>query len=96
MVNVLGALPKQWKGRYNGAGTSDDSWYDQSRKPHPTMALKAMIERARPDTSQTERNHVLSVMSKGFIHLPESRVSAAQLLQDASFKAVMKIYRCRC
>lgn len=94
MVNVLGPLPEQWKGHYNGAGTSDDSWYDPSRKPHPTKALKAMIERARPETSQTERNHVLSVMYKGFCHLPESRVSAAQLLQDASFKAVMKIYRC--
>jgi len=93
MVNILGPLPEQWKGYYNGAGTSDDSWYDQTREAVPTMTLKAMVKRARPEASETERNHVLSVMSKGFCYLPESRISAAQLLQDASFNAVMKIYR---
>lgn len=56
------------------------------------MTLAAKIKRARPEASQTEIKKVLSFMSKGFC-LPESRMSAAELLEDASFKAVMQIGR---
>jgi hypothetical protein len=94
MARILGPLPEQWKGYYNAVGLCDDSWYDQSRTPDPSKNLEAMIARARPDASPTERNHVLSVISKGFSYLPEDRLSATQLLQDASFKAIMDIY-CR-
>jgi serine/threonine protein kinase len=94
VVNVLGPLPKQWKGRYNGGGTSDDSWYDQSRKLRPFLSLEAFFDYARPETSPTERNLVLSIMSQGFHYLPERRITATQLLQDSSFKALMDIY-CR-
>ncbi len=91
LVNVLGPLPEHWKG-YFTAGTSDDSWCDQSRKPEPKLPLEAMIKRERPEADHTERNNVLSVMSKGFCYLPESRITAAQLLEDASFEAVTKTY----
>jgi hypothetical protein len=92
MVEVLGPLPEHWKGDYKGAGTSDDSWYDQSRKP--TQTLKSIFDRLRPEASQTERDHVLSIMSKGFCYLPESRLSAAELQQDLSFQAIMEIFSC--
>lgn len=52
------------------------------------MLLKAMIKRARPEASETEQNNLLSVMSKGFCYLPESRMSAEQLLQDTSFRTI--------
>lgn len=93
IVRVLGPLPKHWKGYYNGAGTNDNSWYDKSRKPGSTMIIKAMIKRARPETRQTEQDHVLSFLSNGFCYLPESRMPAAQVLEDASLKAIMEIYR---
>jgi serine/threonine protein kinase len=94
MVNIIGPLPEQWKGDYKALGLCDDSWYDQSRTPNPESlrTLEAKIRHARPDVSPTERDHVLSIMSKGFSYLPEDRPSATQLLQDASFKAVMEIY----
>jgi len=91
MVRIIGPLPKQWKGHYNAFGScNDDSWYDQDNKPH--RSLGTIVMRARPDISPTELNHVLSIMSKGFSYLPENRLSATQLLQDSSFKAVMDIY----
>ncbi|RDL38984.1 uncharacterized protein BP5553_03324 [Venustampulla echinocandica] len=90
IVDVLGPLPAHWKGGYKGVGTGDDSWYDQSRKP--SDSLEAMIIHARPEISDTERSHVLSIMSKGFCYLPESCISAEQPQQDASFKAIMEIY----
>ena len=90
MVDVLGPLSEHWKGDYKGAGTSDDWWYDQSRKPIRT--LKSTIYRLRPEASQTERDHVLSIMSKGFCYLPKSRLSTAELQQDLSFQAIMKLF----
>jgi serine/threonine protein kinase len=92
LVKVIGPLPEQWKGHYKASGLCDNSWYDQNRMPDPARSLEARIRRLRPDVSPTERNHVLSIMSNGFSYLPEDRLSAKQLLQDASFKAVMDIY----
>lgn len=56
--------------------------------------LAARIARMRPDTSQAERELVLSIMHKGFCYLPERRITAEQLLQDPSFRAIMDIYQC--
>jgi serine/threonine protein kinase len=92
MVDIIGPLPEQWMGLYSGFGLCDDSWYDQNRTPNPVRTLEAKIRVVRPDVSPTERNHVLSIISKGFSYLPEDRLSATQLLQDPSFKAVMEIY----
>jgi serine/threonine protein kinase len=92
MVDSIGPMPEQWKGHYNAVGQCDDLWYDWERKPTPLKTLELQIRRLRPDVGSAERNHVLSVMSKGFSYLPEDRPSATQLLQDASFKAILEIY----
>lgn len=55
------------------------------------MTLAAKIKHSRLEASQTEMENVLSFMSKGFCYLPESRMSTAELLEDALFKAVMQI-----
>jgi serine/threonine protein kinase len=89
MVRTLGPLP--WKDHYIGR-YYDPSWYDQTRTPDPRSTLERLIKEAQPEASQTERNYVLSIMSKGLCYLPEDRPTATQLLQDASFKALMEIY----
>ncbi|KAN0077553.1 Protein kinase-like domain containing protein [Elaphomyces granulatus] len=95
MVKTLGPLPKQWKGQYNNAyGKCNKSWYDQRRKPDPKETLEKIIEERRPEASPIERSHILSIMSKGFCYSSEGRLTATELLQDASFKAVMEIYCC--
>lgn len=76
-----------------GAGTSEDSWYDQSTKPKLRLPLAEWIKRRQSEASQTEINNVLSFMSKEFCYLPEPRLSAAELLEDDSFKAVIQISR---
>lgn len=37
-----------------GAGTSEDSWYDQSTKPKLRLPLAEWIKRRQPEASQTE------------------------------------------
>jgi serine/threonine protein kinase len=91
MVKVLGPLPEQWKGNYIGS-KYNNSWYDQSTTSDFRSAIERLIQRERPETSPTERNHVLSVMSKVFCYRPEDRLTAQQLLRDDSFKALMEIY----
>ncbi|KAF2788864.1 kinase domain-containing protein [Melanomma pulvis-pyrius CBS 109.77] len=93
MVYVLGPLPENWEGYYYDIGRSDKSWYGSKGGPVFTEELQGMIERARPETGITERMHVLSIMSKGFCYQPEHRITAAQLLEDASFQALMQIYQ---
>ena len=90
MVKVLGPLPQNWYSHYHKYSRNDASWYDQRKKPEIT--LEAMIKRARPEVSSAERAHVLSFMAKGFCYDPQHRMTAAQLLCDASFQAVMKAY----
>ncbi|KAK2744270.1 hypothetical protein FQN57_004355 [Myotisia sp. PD_48] len=51
--------------------------------------LKAIIHKARPNASETERKHALSVISRRFSYLPENRLSASELLEDPSFQALM-------
>lgn len=92
IVETLGPLPENWKGCLGIPGaTSEDSWY------HPTVkqigdSLEEKLGRARPEVSAAERHHVLSIMSKGFYYLPQHRLTAAQLLQDTSFQALMRLY----
>ncbi|RDL30146.1 uncharacterized protein BP5553_10424 [Venustampulla echinocandica] len=94
-VNSLGPLPEQWKGYYSYYDSkSDDAWYDQSREPQPLMTLASNFERMRPEVNETERNLALEVFAKAFCYVPEYRITAAQLLEDASFKALLKIYGC--
>src|ERR1700719_2972168 len=84
MVRVLGPLPEKWKGHYNADNTCDNSWYDQRRMPDPRATFEAIIKEHRPEVGPIERNHVLSIMSKGFCYFPEGRLTATQLLKDAS------------
>ena len=93
MVNMIGPLPMSWKGAYRASGSCDyDAWYDQDRRPEPTMALEAKIIKFRPDISPTELELVMSIICWGVSYLPEHRPTAAQLLDDPSFKALTGIY----
>ncbi|KAF1828558.1 kinase-like protein [Decorospora gaudefroyi] len=90
MVKVLGPPPQTWSGSYHQPTRADASWYDPRKQPEST--LEAIIAHARPDVSSTERAHVLSFMLKGFSYNPQHRITAAQLLDNASFQAVMGFY----
>jgi hypothetical protein len=93
MVRSLGPLPKQWKELYTHPGRHD-SWYDQTTMPEPADELASTIARCRPEADPAERKDVQSIMSKVFRYCPERRLTAAQLLQDPSFRAIMDKYGC--
>jgi serine/threonine protein kinase len=93
-VEQLGAMPEQWKGRFWWPEEVNDAWYERTTTPDPERDIAARIARMRPDTSQAERELVLSVMQKAFCYLPERRITAEQLLQDPSFRAIIEIYQC--
>lgn len=93
MVECLGPLPEQWKGLYTHPGGLD-SWYDQSQSGDPKRDLAAKIAYFRPDADLAEREHVQSVMSKVFIYDPGKRLTAVELLEDPSFRAIMDRYGC--
>lgn len=92
VVRSLGPLPLSWKGSYDGDGQHDESWYDQSRGPDLHLALEAKVKRARDKISTTEQQLVLSILRRGLSYSPEHRLSARQLLEDASFKELMAMY----
>ena len=60
MVEILGPLPEQWKGNYIG-DEYNNWWYDQSTSSDLKSAIERLIQRERPETSPTERNHVLNI-----------------------------------
>jgi serine/threonine protein kinase len=91
MVECLGPLPEHWKGLYP---RGIDSRYDQSRAPSPQYDLASRIARFRPDVDPVERQLVQSIMKKVFTYCPEKRPSAAGLLRDPSFRAIMERYGC--
>lgn len=92
MVKLLGPLPEEWKGHYISPKSSIDSWYDQNNQPSPTFNLRAQVEYLRKDADPAERELVYSILSRGFSYSPEKRLTATQLLQDPSFKALMDRY----
>ncbi|OJJ30902.1 hypothetical protein ASPWEDRAFT_62274 [Aspergillus wentii DTO 134E9] len=95
IVRCLGPLPEQWRSLYpDPGGLQVDSWYDQSNKPDPNHDLASTIARFRPDADPIEREHVHSIMGKVFNACPEKRLTAAQLLQDPSFRAIIDKYGC--
>ncbi|PGH13958.1 serine/threonine protein kinase [Helicocarpus griseus UAMH5409] len=94
MVRQLGPLPEQWKGQYIWPEDAFDSWNDQGNRPDPASNLAATIAYFHPDADPNERELVHSVLSRGFIYCPEKRLTAAQTLQDPSFRAIMKRYGC--
>ena len=86
IVDTLGPLPDRWRGLLPHA---TDDWYDQAKEPKPQQTLEAIIERARPDVSPEERGHAVLVLRRGFSYVPEERLSAAELLLDPSFNALL-------
>ncbi|KLO92440.1 uncharacterized protein LW93_12014 [Fusarium fujikuroi] len=92
LIRVLGPMPLSWKGLYEGGGEPDDSWYDQSRVPEPVMSLESRVTKSRDTLEPAEQQLVLSILRRGFSYLPEERLSAGELLEDASFKALMEMY----
>lgn len=93
IVRCLGPLPEQWKGLYTHPGGLD-SWYDQCKMPNPSHDLASTIAYFRPEADPIERKHMHSIMSRVFSYCPEKRLTATQLLQDTSFKAIMDKYGC--
>ncbi|KAG5748888.1 hypothetical protein H9Q72_007232 [Fusarium xylarioides] len=92
IVHALGHLPTTWKGTYKAGGVSSDWWYDQDYELDPTASLEAKVARLRPDVDAAERVLVISVLRKGLSYLPQGRLTARELLEDASFKNLMQIY----
>jgi serine/threonine protein kinase len=92
IVDRLGPLPEHWRGLYN-AGQSDSSWYDQARAHIPLNTLLEFISQAQPNMDKAEHDLVYAALTRGFCYLPESRLSATHLLQDASFRALVAFYR---
>lgn len=62
--------------------------------PNQEYALDSIITRFRPDIDSIERQHVNAIMSKVFIYCPEKLLTAIQLLQVPSFRALMDRYGC--
>ncbi|KAJ5087255.1 hypothetical protein N7456_010871 [Penicillium angulare] len=93
IVSILGPLPEEWK-EHNSDPRRLDSWYDQSQTPAPHFDLESVIARFRPDADPAERELVQSILTKVFIFCPEKRLTATQLLQDPSFRALMDKYGC--
>ncbi|KAE8405489.1 kinase domain-containing protein [Aspergillus pseudonomiae] len=91
MVRCLGPLPEQWKGLSNHPGGLD-SWYDQYQMPYPNYDFARTIAYYHPNADPVEREHAHSIMSKVFNYCPEKRPTAAELLQDHSFRAIMDKY----
>lgn len=89
----FGPLPEEWKGLCiypDGL----DSWYDQNGELDPEFDLASRTIQYRPEVDAAERELVCSIMRKVFTYRPEERLPATQLLQDDSFKALMKKYGC--
>ncbi|RHZ70730.1 hypothetical protein CDV55_107255 [Aspergillus turcosus] len=93
IVRCLGPLPAHWRGLYTHPGGLD-SWYDQCKTPDPNHDLASTIAYFRPDADPIEREHVHSIMNRVFTYCPEKRLTATQLLQDPSFRAIMDKYGC--
>ncbi|KAI1425064.1 kinase-like protein [Xylaria sp. FL1777] len=97
LVGALGPFPAHWRGSYPD-NKGYDWWYDQTgqmpRSHHPSdlETLEHRIDRCRPEISPRERELVLEVFRKGFEYIPEKRITAAQLLEDPSFNALMAYY----
>jgi serine/threonine protein kinase len=92
MVNSLGALPENWKNDYLYPRHSHDSWYNQDSRPSPDFNHHTQIACAHPNVSSHEQELVHCILAGGFTYDPEKRLTAAQLLQDASVQGLMDIY----
>ena len=91
VVHMLGPLPEAWKGTYTGYGDWDSSWYDPRAIPNPVFSLETRVlelVQGGPRGKQL----ALSILQRGFSYSPEYRLSAAQLLEDASFREFIAMF----
>jgi hypothetical protein len=91
IVARLGPLPQHWKGLYN-AGEGEDLWYDQHQPQVRADPLHSFIDSLRPEMGRVERDITCLVLGRGFCYFPESRLSAAQLIEDVSFRTLLSLY----
>ncbi|ROV91869.1 hypothetical protein VMCG_09214 [Cytospora schulzeri] len=95
MVDLLGPLPRDWEGRYKWphhySYEERCKWYDQSRRPEDPLESFVHGCNGIPAGSRKERQLILEVLQKGFRYEPSQRISAQQLLNDASFRELLSI-----
>ncbi|KAJ0423567.1 kinase-like domain-containing protein [Aspergillus carlsbadensis] len=92
-VLCLGPLPAEWRWSYTHPG-GRDSWYDQSAEPDPRHDLASKVALRRSHADPAERAHVVAIMAKVFVYDPAKRPTAAELLADPDFRAIMDRYGC--
>lgn len=92
-VCSLGPLPSAWEGAYDAGSSSspEELWYDQTQGVDAIRSLQEITRRARPDASEEERELALKVFTKVFCYVPEDRLTAAELLADPDFDALLQI-----
>ncbi|KAI1423508.1 kinase domain-containing protein [Xylaria sp. FL1777] len=97
VVGALGPFPEEWEGNCTLIN-SHDWWYDQTGQfPHtdhgsPYTTLEEKLAYRRPDATPEELEIASKVIRKGLRYKPEERITAAQLLEDPSFKALLAYY----
>lgn len=92
-VCSLGPLPAEWQGTFDAGGSvPQDFWYDQTQGVVALRSLEEITKRGRPDVGDYERRLALKVFSKVFRYQREDRLTAAELLQDQDFNALLQIY----
>ncbi|KAI1119761.1 kinase-like protein [Nemania abortiva] len=97
LVGALGPFPEEWKGKCT-LEDAYDWWYDQtgqflgSDNSAPLVSLETKLAFSLPHKSHEERELVARVMRKGLSYRPEDRLTAAQLLEDQLFNALLGPY----
>ena len=87
-ATTLRPLPAHWKGLVK----AEEHLYDQDRKADTEGTFNRYIDKFVPNASPAEKAHVISIVLKVLRYCPEDRLTATQLLQDPSFKALMEMY----
>lgn len=90
IVERVGDLPLEWKGRYINKETVQESWYEDASQSKDIFS--AFLDQHRPDINAKEKRLALSVIRQVFRIKPEDRVRASDLLVNGDFEALMGIY----
>ena len=82
------AMPPEWKARFE-VGEYKDKWYDQKQVIiDDRWTLGGTLQAGGVDVGPRELGLLVDVLSKLFCYIPKDRITAAQLLEDPSFKAM--------
>ncbi|KAG8157201.1 hypothetical protein KVR01_012909 [Diaporthe batatas] len=92
IVDGVGLLPKEWKGRYEAydKAKAKEAWYGRG-SPAKSM-FSAFLDMHRPDITAAEKALVHSIIQQVFRPRPGDRVTAVGLMDNTDFKALMSIY----